>query len=515
VITARFDPGALDDAWQASLDRLADDRVVERLWQGDHTVVQDDPTECADRMGWLTAPTDAAREWPRWSLLADEIVEGPTDQGVGRFQHVLVLGMGGSSLFPEVLARTFEPGENWPRITTLDTTDPAAVLRTTSQLDPEHTLVVAASKSGSTIETRSHLEHFWSRFSLGPHFAAITDPGSALEQMATERGFRAVVHGVPEIGGRFSALSAFGLFPAALMGLDGLDLIDTAAEAAEALGADTPVEHHLACQLGALMAVAAQHGRDRLTFLIDERFETFGLWLEQLIAESTGKHGVGILPVVGEPIDAPDPDSRLYVVLGDHPAAAADLPGPSVRLAVEEPEDLGAQVFLWELATTVAGIVLGINPFDQPDVESAKQAARAALAGADGSESPRTVPLDQALGQLREGDALVICAFVDPELEPELQQARLALGRRTGRATTLGLGPRFLHSTGQLHKGGADRQLVVQVLAEHDTDLPVAGESFTFGQLERAQADGDLAALQRSGKRAVRVPLAELLDAAV
>ncbi len=516
MITARFEPGDLQDAWQAALDRLADERAVERLWDRDHTVIQDDPTECANRMGWLTAPVDAAREWPRWALLADEIVEGPTDQGLGRFQHVLVLGMGGSSLFPEVLARTFEPGENWPRLTTLDTTDPAAVLRVSKRLAPEHTLVVAASKSGSTIETRSHLEHFWTRFAIGPHFGAITDPGSSLEQLATERGFRAVVHGVPEIGGRFSALSAFGMFPAALMGLDGLELIDTAAEAAEALAADTPVEHHLGCQLGALMAVAAQQGRDKLTFLIDERFETFGLWLEQLIAESTGKHGVGILPVVGEPADAPDAASRLYVVLGDHPAAGGDLPGPSVRLEVEEPEDLGAQVFLWEMATTFAGIVLGINPFDQPDVESAKQAAREALGSATGggSDAPEVVGLDRALDLLRDGDALVLCAFVDPELEPELQQARLALGRRVGRATTLGLGPRFLHSTGQLHKGGADRQLVVQVLAEHDTDVPVPGEQYTFGQLERAQADGDLAALQRAGKRAVRVPLGELLAAA-
>ena len=518
MITARFDPGSLDDAWHGALDRLAADRVVQRLWEGDHTVIQDDPAECADRLGWLTAPLDASREWPRWALLADEIVEGPTDQATGRFEHVLVLGMGGSSLFPEVLARTFEPGENFPAITTLDTTDPAAVLRATSQLDPEHTFVVAASKSGGTIETRSHLEHFWARFPIGPHFAAITDPGSALEQLAEERGFRAVVHGVPEIGGRFSALSAFGLFPAALMGLEGLDLLDTAAEAAEVLGAETPVEHHLGCQLGALMAVAAQQGRDKLTLLIDERFETFGLWLEQLVAESTGKHGVGILPVVGEPADAPDPDSRLYVVLGDHPAAQGELPGPAVRLDVEEPQDLGAQVFLWEFATTVAGIVLGINPFDQPDVESAKQAARAALsAGGDAggdAEATETVALDRALEQLRPGDALVLCAFVDPALEPELQQARLALGRRVGRATTLGLGPRFLHSTGQLHKGGADRQLVLQVLAEHTSDVPVPGESYTFGQLERAQADGDLAALRSAGQRAVRVPLSELLGAA-
>jgi glucose-6-phosphate isomerase len=515
VITARFDPGDLADAWEAALDRLAEDRAVERLWDGDHTVVQDDPAECADRLGWLTAPVDARREWPRWSLLADEIVEGTSGRRSGWLDEVLVLGMGGSSLFPEVLATTFEPGDGFPRVRTLDSTDPAAVLRLTAGLDPERTLFVAASKSGSTVETRSHLAHFWDRHPLGPNFAAITDPGSALEEFATRQGFRAVVHGVPEIGGRFSALSAFGMFPAALMGLDGADLLDTAAEAAEVLGPDAPVEHHLACQLGALVAVAAQAGRDRLTLCIDERFETFGLWLEQLVAESTGKHGVGVLPVVGEPADAPDPASRLYVVLGDHPASTQDLPGPSVRVGVEEPEDLGAQIFLWEFATTVAGIVLGINPFDQPDVESAKTEARALLDPSASSASPaQERRLDDALTEVREGDALVVCAFADPDLEPELQTARLALGRRLGVPTTLGLGPRFLHSTGQLHKGGPDRIFVLQALGEHEADVPVPGERFTFGELERAQADGDLRALRAAGKRAVRVPLSDLLAAA-
>lgn len=515
MITARFDPGELAGDWAGALERLAADRVVERLFDGDHTVIQDDPTECADRLGWLTAPEDAAREWPRWSLLADEVVEGSAAQDAGRVLHALVLGMGGSSLFPEVLARTFEHGEGFPQVVVLDTTDPATVARVTDQLDPERTFHVAASKSGSTIETRSHLAHFWNRYPLGPSFAVVTDPGSPLEAHAKDLGFRAVVHGVPEIGGRFAALSAFGLFPAALMGLDGLALLDTAAEAAAALAPDTPVEHHLGCQLGALIAVASQRGRDRLTFLIDARLEPFGVWLEQLIAESTGKHGVGILPILGEPVDAPDPDSRLYVVLGDHPAAAAELPGPSVRIPVEQPEDVGAQVYLWEFATAVAGIVLGINPFDQPDVESAKRAARDALAGGGGTGADvPEVPLEQALAQLRDGDALVLCAFVDPALEPELQAARLALGRRAGVPTTLGLGPRFLHSTGQLHKGGPDRHLVVQVVAEHDRDVPVPGEEFTFGQLERAQADGDLAALRTAGKRAVRVPLADLFVAA-
>ena len=503
----------LADAWVAALDGLARDRVVERLWELDHTVVQNDPTEVADRLGWLNVAADSEVQWPRWTLAADEIAEGASHDGPRRIDHVLILGMGGSSLFPEVLSTTFEAGEGFPTLLVLDTTDPAAVLRTAAECDPERTLVLAASKSGSTIETRSHLEFFWNRHPVGRDFAVVTDPGSALEQLATEREFRLIAHGVPEIGGRFSALSAFGMVPAALMGLEGGDLLDTAQEAAEALGPDTPVEHHLGVQLGALVAVAAQHGRDKLTFLIDERFESIGLWLEQLIAESTGKHGVGILPVVGESADAPDAAGRLYVVIGDADLGeGAVLPGPSVHLTVEEPEDLGAQVFLWEFATTIAGIVLGINPFDQPDVESAKREARALLDHP--GTPPGTVSVNEALALLRDGDALVIGAFVDPALEPQLQAARLALGRRAGVATTLGLGPRFLHSTGQLHKGGPDRFVFLQVVGEHPEDVQIPGEDFTFGQLEHAQADGDLAALRAAGKRAVRIPLAELLATA-
>ena len=518
MITATFDAAELSGAWEQELARLSGLGVVDRLWDGDHTVIQDDPAEAADRLGWMDAPMRSAALWPHWALVADEIVDGAADREVGRIDTVLVLGMGGSSLFPEVLARTFEPDPAFPRIVVLDTTSPTAVARIAEQCDPERTVVVVASKSGSTIETRSHLEWFWDRAPIGRHFVAITDPGSALEALATERGFRAIEHGVPEIGGRFSALSAFGMVPAALMGLDGSALLDTAEEAADAMDASTPVEHHVACQVGALVAVAATAGRDKLTFLIDERLEALGAWLEQLIAESTGKHGVGVLPVVGEPADAPDAEHRLYVVIGDHPAAAAELPGPSIRLAVEEPEDLGAQIYLWEFATTIMGISLGINPFDQPDVESAKIAARAALegGGADGADAP-AAPLgtvEDALGLLRDGDALVLCAFVDPLVEPELLAARAALGRRAGVATTLGIGPRFLHSTGQLHKGGPDRLVVIQVVAEPGDDLGVPGAEFTFGELLQAQADGDLAALVAAGKRVVRVPLAELLAVA-
>lgn len=517
MITARVDAAELTPAWEAAIERLASADVVRRLWEGDHHVIQDDPTECADRLGWLRAPEDAAAQWPRWALSADEAVEGAADRSPG-LEHVLVLGMGGSSLFPEVLSRTFERGEGFPELGILDTTDPDAVRRTLDRCDPDTTLVVVSSKSGSTIETRSHLELFWARSPLGPHFVAVTDPGSGLESLASERGFRQVAHGNPDIGGRFSALSAFGMVPAALMGLDATALLDTAAEASELLGAETPVEDHLGAQLGALMAVAAGSGRDKLTLHLDERFDAFGGWLEQLIAESTGKHGVGILPVLGEGPGAPDPDVRLHVLLGDTGIDPSTLGGPWVHLPVEEPEDLGAQIVLWEWATTLAGVVMGINPFDQPDVESAKRAARALLegsvdAGGRGTSEPVTSDVEQALALLRPGDALVLAAFVDPALEPELQASRRVLGDRAGVATTLGIGPRFLHSTGQLHKGGADRQVVVQVVRpDGGEDVGVPDAPFTFGQLLRAQADGDLAALADAGKRAVRVPLDALLE---
>jgi len=520
MITARIEPAELLEPWSAALDRLATANAVRRIWDGDHTVIQEDPTECADRLGWLRSPEHSSAQWPRWALAADEVVDGAADQEADRFTDVLVLGMGGSSLFPEVLARTFDAGEGFPRITVLDSTDPDAVRRTESTCDPEHTIVVVASKSGSTIETRSHLEHFWARWPIGRQFVAITDPGSALEALAHERGFRAVFHGDPEIGGRFSALSAFGMVPAALMGLDATALLDTAAEALDLLGADTPVEEHLGAQLGALMAVAAMAGRDKLTFHLDPRIEAFGGWLEQLIAESTGKHGQGVLPVLGETADAPDPERRLHVLIGDTDVDPAQLSGPWVRLQVEEPEDLGAQIVLWEWATTLAGVVLGINPFDQPDVESAKTAARSLLSGDDSAAATAadaaagtsdTVPVDEALALLRPGDALIIAAFVDPALEPKLEVARRELARRAGVATTLGIGPRFLHSTGQLHKGGADRHVVVQVVSSPRTDIMIPGESFTFGELFGAQANGDLAALRTAGKRAVRVDLAEVL----
>ncbi|MEX0768908.1 MAG: hypothetical protein WD029_10595 [Microthrixaceae bacterium] len=513
MITARFSPQALEHDWSSALSELGRHQIVERLWDGDHTAVQPQPEEVSNRLGWLHVIGQSLQQWPQWVAAADEIAEDGSGTDLGQIDHVLILGMGGSSLFPEVLARTFAHGDGFPELIVLDSTDPAAILRVAETCDPDRTIVVAASKSGSTIETRSHLAYFWDRYPHGSQFVAITDPGSDLEAFAQAHEFRWIAHGDELIGGRFSALSAFGMVPGALMGLDADDLLVTAEEAAELLGPEVAAEDHLGCQLGALIAVAAQHGRDKLTFLIEEPLAAFGGWLEQLIAESTGKHGLGVLPIIGESADSPDSDHRLFVVIGDadlNGLSSDGLPGPSVHLSIEEPQDLGAHVFLWEFATTVAGIVLGINPFDQPDVESAKLAARSILSSS--SEPPRETPLSEALGFLRSGDALVIGAFVDPALEPELQAARLAVGRSAGVATTLGIGPRFLHSTGQLHKGGPDRIVFLQVVNSEDPFVEIPGETFSFGELKQAQADGDLAALQACGKRAFRVPLAELLQ---
>lgn len=526
VITASFDARDLTAAWTESVERLASSEVITRLWAKDHTVISSDPTEVSNRMGWIDVVEESVLEWPKWVLEADRSVEAPAGVAGARVDQVLVLGMGGSSLFPQVLCQTFETGTDFPSLVVLDSTDPTAVARVSRQCHPERTMIVASSKSGTTVETRSHLAHFWKRHPFGRDYAVVTDPGSDLETFAREHEFRQVFHGVPEIGGRFSALSAFGMFPAALMGLDGPAILETALEAHDVLGPDGGGEsENIAVQLGALMGVAARAGRDKLTFVIEDSLVSFGSWLEQLVAESTGKHGTGIMPVVGEDVTSPDPEHRMYVIIGSaafvsrHRDTYNEIPGPNVELLIDEPEEIGAQVFLWELATTIAGIVLGINPFDQPDVESAKLAARKLLA-----EPADPVPLstiDDALSLLRDGDTLVLGAFVDPALEDRLQRARKVLSERAGVPTTLGIGPRFLHSTGQLHKGGPDRIVMIQVVgggieaeADGPVDVDIPGEDFTFGQLRSAQADGDLVALADAGKRAVRVGLSDLLDLA-
>jgi transaldolase/glucose-6-phosphate isomerase len=420
------------------------------------------------------------------------------------------------ALFPEVLARTFGATAGGLELAVLDSTDPAAVARIAAQSPPEHTLFLASSKSGGTVETRSHLEFFWDRIGRPEQFAVVTDPGSALGELARERGFREVFENRSDIGGRYSALSFFGMVPAALAGVDWRALVAAADAVAPSLrDADATVNAGL--RLGAVLGAAVKAGRDKVTLLIDPRIESFGLWLEQLLAESTGKQGTGTIPVVDEPLGPADlygPD-RLFVAIGHVEQAIgldvlADEGHPVVELAFGEPTDLGAQVLLWEVATAVCGAVLGINPYDQPNVAEAKEATQAVLAS--GPPDLPSTTLEEVLAQVRPGDYIAVQAFLepfDPDVE-RLQEIRLALRDEFKVATTFGIGPRFLHSTGQLHKGGPPTGVFLQVVGDDASDAVIPGADFTFSQLKHAQADGDLATFAKHGLRAVRTTVEEL-----
>jgi transaldolase / glucose-6-phosphate isomerase len=445
--------------------------VVDRIWGYDASLWTGSGE---DRwLGWLDV---VGRVRPRIPEL-NAFAEAATEQ----FDEFVLLGMGGSSLAPEVLRRAFAVESFY----VLDTTHPAAIRRLESHLDLERTLFLASSKSGSTIETRSHLEYFWERTGgRGAQFAAITDPGSELERLAQERGFRATFPGEPEIGGRYSALSLFGIVPASLMGVALDRFLDRAAEMMEALllGEGNP-----GLELGLQLGEGWQSGRDKIC--IDSHPSGFGLWAEQLLAESTGKQGKGLVPAPGESADGPDRQRG------------------EVRLP--DPYELGQEWLRWEFATAVAGHVLEINPFDQPDVQAAKDKTSEVLAAGDPELEPRG-SLDELLAQAQAGrDYVCIQAFVDPDREGDLAPL-VERAHATGCVVTKGLGPRYLHSTGQLHKGGPNTGLFVQVVDETGDELPIPGREFGFGRLIRSQAAGDFAALEERGRRAVRIRLEDL-----
>jgi glucose-6-phosphate isomerase len=489
--------GSLAAAVDAAAADLGERDAVERLRAADHTLWQDDPTEVADRLGWLPVVAEMRGRTGGLRTFAQAAVEDG-------FRHVVLLGMGGSSLFPEVLNRTFGGQDLDLRV--LDSTDPAPIRRV-AELGLESCLFVVASKSGSTIETRTQFDHFWEATGgNADQFVVVTDPGSELAGIGAERGLRCVFENRPDIGGRYSALSYFGLVAGALLGVDLDGLLDRAI----AVDLDEGV------RLAAVIGAAAKAGRDKLTFLLPPEIESFGLWLEQLVAESTGKHGVGVVPVAGEPLGAPDVygDDRLFVTLGPDADALAAAGHPVVDLAFGDPLDLGAHVLLWEVAVAISGVVLGINPFDQPDVASAKAATSRVLDA--GLPDIELVPPASLLDQLRPGDYLVLQLFGDPD-DPDmdkLDQARARLRDRHEVATTIGIGPRFLHSTGQLHKGGPPTGVFVQMVGPDDGDVAIPGREFGFATLLRAQAAGDLQALQQRGLRAGRVGIHELLEEA-
>lgn len=528
------------------LDRLAEERIVARIWERDHTVWKPDPEEIENRLGWLAAPREmVARLEP-----VDRFV---ADARAGGYSHALLMGMGGSSLAAEVFQRVFGTVESGLELAVLDSTDPGAVRAVEEAVEPERTMFLVSSKSGTTTETLSFFKFLYNRVAerlgeaaAGERFVAVTDPGTPLAEAAGDRGFRVVFLNDPEVGGRYSALTYFGLVPAALVGVDVRRLLERAGAAAEACRRERPHENPGA-RLGAILGTLAVAGRDKLTLVASPPIAPFGEWVEQLVAESTGKEGTGILPVVGEPPGRPERygGDRLFVHLRfaeeeahDEPVAAiAEAGHPVVRMEVREIYDLGEQFFVWEFATAVAGHLLGIHPFDQPNVETAKRRARESLdAYRESGELPEEAPVARAGGVAVHADLVVgspeeaVDRFVEraagsdyvavqaylppmPGIDAALGELGMALREATGRATTVGYGPRYLHSTGQLHKGDAGDGAFLMITAEPDADLPIpeeagsAGSEVSFGTLERAQALGDLRALLDAGRFVVRVHL--------
>jgi glucose-6-phosphate isomerase/transaldolase/glucose-6-phosphate isomerase len=505
-----------------SLARADAAGIVRRLWQKDFTIWRDDPTEISNRLGWLTV-VDTMR--PRASEIQGAAA-ALRDSGI---TDVVLLGMGGSSLAPEVFRRTFGSAPGFPALHVLDTTSPNWIRRVTSGLDAKKLHVLLASKSGSTIEVRTLFAHFEGFLRaagierIGDHFSAITDPGTALDALSRQREFRHAFLNPADIGGRYSALSLFGLVPAAMIGLPVHEMLDAAAAMMERCREESPRNPGL--QLGVFLGASAREGRDKLTMLTSHGLSSFGLWIEQLVAESTGKDGTGIVPVAEEPYAPVDRlgSDRVFVATRCADEGDATLDArireleaagqPVYVIDVPSAQALPAEMFRWELATAVAGHVLGIHPFDQPDVQAAKSQATKILDSLAAGNAPPAVETRDAqelLGLVVTGDYVGFMVYGDPsdELLASIDELRAAVTKRFGVATTLGIGPRFLHSTGQLHKGGAPNGVFPQiVLAEEDLAIP--GEAFGFRQLMEAQAGGDLAALRASGRRAARVDLAD------
>lgn len=533
--------GPYADLLESTLQTLEKERVIPRIWALDHTVWQPEPREVTNRLGWLRSAEAMRARVPELEAFVAELrAEG--------FTHALLLGMGGSSLAPELFARVFGPQCEGLELSILDTTAPGKVLAFARTLDPRRTLFIVATKSGGTVETLSGFKYFynWALEALGAervgrHFIAITDPGSGLEQLARDYQFRHIFLNDPNIGGRYSVLSCFGMVPAALVGLDVTRLLEQAMGMAAQCGAEVPVSQHPAAWLGALMGALARHGRDKLTLLLPDVLLPLGDWIEQLVAESTGKAGKGVLPVVGEPLLAPEAygTDRVFVDVRfagetarlETVEALIAAGHPVVRLELRDLYDLGGQFFLWSMATAIAGYVLGVNPFDQPNVEAAKRLARQMVAEylekgalpAVEQAAPEPDVLARFIAQAVPGDYIAVQAYITPtpETDAALQALRERLLQRTRCAVTVGYGPRFLHSTGQLHKGDAGRGLFIQFTADEREDAPIpdkAGEpaaGMSFGVLIRAQALGDYLALQEVQRRVISINLGQEPTAAL
>jgi glucose-6-phosphate isomerase len=531
--------------WQAG-------NKVQRVWSRDASVWT---SADEDRwLGWLAITDDQIAQLESLQKAAAEIkAEG--------FAHVLLLGMGGSSLCPEVLRLTFGRIPGYPELHILDSTDPAQIRSIEKRLDFARTLFIVSSKSGGTLEPNIFKQYFYERVKTllgaaeaGRRFIAVTDPGSNMQRVAERDGFRKIFFGVPEIGGRYSALSAFGMVPAAIMGLDVARFLRATKEMVDACGPDVPAAENPGVVLGTVLGVLANGARDKATIVASPGIGDLGAWLEQLLAESTGKIGKGLIPVDGEPLGAPADygTDRIfaYLRLESAPDAAQDAAvdaleragHPVVRIAVEEPYRLGAEFFRWEMATAVAGALIGINPFNQPDVEASKVATRrlteeyeragtlpqeqpffqadgislfanapnaAALESAAGSDRSLDAYIAAHLRRLAAGDYFALLAYIEmKEAHAEsLQRMRRVVRDARHAATCVGFGPRFLHSTGQAYKGGPNSGVFLQITCDDAADLQVPGQKYTFGIVKAAQARGDFEVLAERGRRALRVHL--------
>ena len=549
TLTGSLSPGSYKSLIDTALSDLKKNRIMARIWKKDHTVWKKDPKEISNRLGWLHSPKDMVRKLGA----INEMVKAVRADG---YTHALLLGMGGSSLAPEVFRKTFGVKEGYLDLEVLDSTDPGAVLAYAERFDVNKTLFIVSTKSGGTVETFSFMKYFYNIAAetlgtegAGRHFIAITDPGSKLADLAEMYGFRRAFLNDPDIGGRYSVLSYFGMVPAALIGMNVRILLEHAMTMVDhEYTSDIPGTDVLnGAVLGTFLGELAKAGRDKATFLFSPRIASFGDWLEQLIAESTGKEGKGIVPIVGEPpgnVDVYGEDS-LFIHLSlendnddSEKLLSLEKAGhPVLRMQIHDSYDLGGQFYLWEVATAVAGHCLGINPFDQPDVEAAKVLARNMLAAyMEKGEIPPETPLLSSQGiavygdvraekpmdvlpafmaQAKPGAYVALQAYVHPtdETDLALRQLSTRIRDRFRLPTTVGYGPRFLHSTGQLHKGDAGKGFFVQFTADDLWDTPIPDvmglpdTSITFGVLKNAQASGDREALINAGRSVIRFHL--------
>lgn len=533
----RFDVGVSEAPVQHALDNLTSQKTVRGIWAKDNLTFTKDAAHeksIKNRLGWLDAPS---------AMLAhlDELRSFSHDAYLQGFRKVLLMGMGGSSLCPEVMSLIFDKLPGFAELKILDSTDPAAVSAAEQWADLESTLFIVASKSGGTIEVRSFEAHFWQlaqkKFGdrAGSRFVAITDPGSPLATLAAEKDYLRAFENPADIGGRYSAISLFGLVPAALVGVDVERLLQDAERMASACAPAVPPRENPGALLGAFLAGNAQSGRDKLTLIASEKVKSLGSWIEQLVAESIGKVGKGIVPIDGEPLHSPENYAKdrcfVYIRYGSNEPTELDrhVEGltnaglPVATLCLLDLHNLGGEFFRWEMATSIAGALMDLNPFDEPNVTEAKTATQKLIGEYEASgvlPAASGVPvgdaqITQTLQQAAKGDYIVLSAYLRQTAERDalFTQLRSALGKTQQCASAVGYGPRFLHSTGQLHKGGPNTGVFLVLTSKATADIEIPGQKYSFATLRDAQALGDLQVLKARGRRVVHVDLGEDEDA--